>query len=183
MDKINIVRMANIDGCKTIQDVNAFIIKHLKHHCNQPSRIIEDELWTIISGFRIDLHCHNVYINNATHEYAVHDSAMNLYEHQYIGFPNFGRYSTYSDMIVGFVNQYAKLWQIDNNIGDFLQQMELLEKSILVGQRAYVLNSDLFEIRCNFRHKKCFTLPSYTDGSGNYYCSTHSIMIRSDKYK
>jgi len=204
MDKINTVRMANVDGCKTIQDVHAFVIKHLKNRCNQPSEIIQDEEWTIVSGFRIDLHCHNVYVNNSTNEYAVHDSAVKLYEHHNIGFPNFGRYNTYSDMLIGFVNKYAELWQIgqgaeslqlltskvaslpekfDDTITIFLQQMESHEKSILNGQRSYVLNSDLSEIRCNFKHKKCFTHPTYTDGSGNYYCYPHSIMIRSDKYK
>ena len=183
MDKINTVRMANVDDCKTIQDVHAFIIKHLKNRCNQPSEIIQDEKWTIVSGFRIDLHCHNVYVNNSTNEYAVHDSDVKLYEHRNVGFPNFGRYHTYADMLVGFVNKYAELWQIDDTINNFLQQMESLEKSILYSQRAYVLNSDLSEIHCNFKHKKCFTQPSYTDGSGNYYCYPHSIMIRSDKYK
>jgi hypothetical protein len=183
MNQINTVRMANVDGCKTVQDVHAFIIKHLKNRCNQPSEMIQDESWIIVGGFRIDVHCHNVYVNNTTYDYAVHDSAVTLYEHHLIGFPNFGRYRTYSDMIVGFVNTYAKLWQIDTTIDEFLQQMELLEKNISDGQRAYVLNSDLCEIQCNFKHKKCFTLPSYTDGSGNYYCSTHSIMIRSDTYK
>jgi hypothetical protein len=112
MDKINTVRMANVDGCKTIQDVHAFVIKHLKNRCNQPSEMIQDEGWTIVSGFRIDLHCHNVYVNNSTNEYAVHDSAVKLYEHHNIGFPNFGRYNTYSDMMIGFVNKYAELWQI-----------------------------------------------------------------------
>jgi hypothetical protein len=168
--------MDNIDNCKTVQDVHAFIIKHLKRRCNQPSKIIQDELWTNIAGFSINLHCHNVYVNNTTHEYAVHDSHN-------VGFPNFGRYNTYSNMIIGFVNKYAELWHIDNTIDDFLQKMEWLEKSILDGRRAYVLNSDLLEIRCNFKHKKCFTLPSYTDGIGNYYCHAHSIMIRSDTYK
>ena len=176
--------MANVDGCQTIQDVHAFIIKHLKHRCNQPSERIQEELWTIIAGFRIDLHCHNVYVNNATHEYAVHVSSVKLYEHHNLGFPNMGRYNTYSDMIIGFVDKYAELWQIsNNNIHEFLQQMETLEKNIMDGQRAYVLNSDLSEIHCNFKHKKCFTPPSYTDGSGNYYCYPHSIMIRSDTYK
>lgn len=175
--------MANVDECKTIQDIHAFIIKHLKHRCNQPCEMIQDELWIIIAGFRIDLHCHNFYINNATQEYAVHDSNVKLYEHHNYGFPNLGRYNTYSDMIIGVVNKYAELWHIDNTIDKFLQRMESLEKNILDGQRAYVLNSDLFEIRCNFRHKKCFTLPSYTDGSGNYYCYPHSIMIRYDEYK
>ena len=183
MDKINVIQMTNIDSCKTIQDVNAFIIKRLKQQCNQPSERIQDELWTIIAGFRIDLHCHNIYVNNSTNEYAVHVSSVKLYEHHNIGFPNFGRYNTYSDMMIGFVNKYAELWNINGTIDDFLPQMESLEKNILDGQRAYVLNSDLFEIRCNFKHKKCFTLPSYTDGSGNYYCYPHSIMIRSDKYK
>jgi len=168
--------MDNIDNCKTVQDVHAFIIKHLKHRCNQPSEIIQDELWTIIAGFNINLHCHNVYVNNTTHEYAVHDSRN-------VEFPNFGRYNTYSNMIIGFVNKYAELWHIDNTIDDFLQHMESLEKSILDGQRAYVFNSDLLEIQCNFKHKKCFTLPSYTDGNGNYYCYAHSIMIRLDTYK
>ena len=112
MDKINTVRMTNVEGCKTIQDVHAFIIKHLKNRCNQPSEMIQDEEWTIVSGFRIDLHCHNVYVNNSTNEYAVHDSAVKLYEHHNIGFPNFGRYNTYSDMRIGFVNKYAELWQI-----------------------------------------------------------------------
>ena len=156
MDKINTVRMANVEGCKTIQDVHAFIIKHLKNRCNQPSEMIQDEEWTIVSGFRIDLHCHNVYVNNSTNEYAVHDSAVKLYEHHNIGFPNFGRYNTYSDMRIGFVNKYAELWQIgegaeslqlltskvaslpekfDDTITIFLQQMESLEKSILVGQK------------------------------------------------
>jgi hypothetical protein len=183
MDKINIVRMANIDGCKTIQDVHAFIIKRLKNRCNQPSEIIQDEAWTSISSFRIDLHCHNVYVNNSTKEYAVHDSVVSLYVHHSIGFPNFGRYNTYSDMIIGFVNKYAELWQIDDTINNFLQRMESLEKNILDGQRAYVFNSELSEIRCNFKHKKCFTLPSYTDGSGNYYCYPHSIMTGFDEYK
>lgn len=184
MDKINTIRMANVDGCKTIQDVHAFIIKHLKNRCNQPSEIIQDEEWTIVSGFRIDLHCHNVYVNNSTNEYAVHDSNVKLYEHHSIGFPNFGRYTTYSEMINGLVNKYAELWQIDDTIPHiFLQKMESLEKSILDGQRSYVLNSDLSEIRCNFKYKKCFTHPSYTNGSGNYYCYPHSIMIRSDKYQ
>jgi hypothetical protein len=182
MDKINIVRMDNVEGYKTIQDVHAFIIKHLKHRCNQPCEIIQDETWTIIAGFSIDLYCHNVYVNNSTHEYAVH-AFVKLYDDHNLGFPNFGRYNTYSDMIIGFVNKYAELWQIDNTIDDFLQRMESLEKSILDGQRAYVLNSDLLEIRCNFKYKKCFTLPSYADGSGNYYCYTHSVMIRLDPYK
>ena len=118
--------------------------------------MIQDEEWTIVSGFRIDLHCHNVYVNNSTNEYAVHDSAVKLYEHHNIGFPNFGRYNTYSDMRIGFVNKYAELWQIgqgaeslqlltskvaslpekfDDTITIFLQQMESLEKSILVGQK------------------------------------------------
>lgn len=183
MDKINIVRMTNVDGCKTVQDVHAFIIKHLRHKCNQPHEIIQNESWTIIAGFRIDLHCHNVYVNNTTREYAIHDSAVKLYEHHNLGFPNFGRYSTYSDMFIGFVNKYAELWQIDNTIDDFLQRMKSLEKGILDGQRAYVSNSDLIEIRCNFKHKKCFTLPSYTDGRGNYYCYAHSIMVSLDTYK
>jgi hypothetical protein len=175
--------MANVNDCKTIQDVHAFIIKHLKHRCNQPCEIIQDEEWTIVSSFRIDLHCHNIYVNNSTKEYAVHDSVLNLYENRNVGFPNFGRYNTYSDMIIGFVNKYAELWQIDGTINNFLQRMESLEKNILDGQRAYVFNSDLSEICCNFRHKKCFTLPSYTDGNGNYYCYLHHIMINYDEYK
>ena len=183
MDEINTVRMANVDGCKTIQDVHAFIIKHLKRQCNQPREIIQGEEWTIVSGFRIDLHCHNVYVNTSTNEYAVHDSAVKLYEDHSIGFPNFGRYNTYSDMMIGFVNKYAELWQIGDTVNNFLQQMESLEKNIMEGRRAYVLNSDLSEISCNFKHKKCFTNPSYTDGSGNYYCYPHSIMIRSNEYK
>jgi hypothetical protein len=53
MDKINIVRMDNVEGCKTIQDVHAFIIKHLKNCCNQPSKIIQDDTWTIIAGMQL----------------------------------------------------------------------------------------------------------------------------------
>ena len=146
--------MDNVDDCKTIQDVHVFIIKRLKRYCNQPCERIKEELWTTIAGFRIDLHCHNVYVNNTTREYAIHDSAVKLYEHHNVGFPNFGRYHTYSDMMTGFVNKYAELCDISDTINNFLQQMESLEKNILDGQRAYVLNSDLFEIHCNFKHKK-----------------------------
>ena len=39
--------------------------------------------------------------HNSTNEYAVHDSAVKLYEDHSIGFPNFGRYTTYSEMING----------------------------------------------------------------------------------
>jgi hypothetical protein len=170
--------MDNVDGCKTIQEVHAFILKHLKNRCNQPCESIQGELWTIIAGFRIDLHCHNVFVNNSTNEYAVHVSSVKLYEHRHAEFPNFGRYHTYSDMMNGFVNKYVELWDISDTIDDFLQKMKSLEKNILDGQRAYVLNSDLFEIHCNFKHKKCFTPPSYTDGSGNYYCYPHGIMVR-----
>ena len=132
MDKINTVRMTNVEGCKTIQDVHAFINKHLKNRCNQPSEMIQDEEWTIVSGFRIDLHCHNIYVNNSTNEYAVHDSAVNLYEHHNIGFPNFGRYNTYSDMRIGFVNKYAELWQIGQG-AESLQQLnqEVKDRMIL----------------------------------------------------
>ena len=108
----NSSRMTNVDGCKTIQDVHAFIIKQLKHHRHQPCVIIHGEEWTAVYGFRKDLHCHNIYVNNSTNEYAVRDSAVKLYEYNSVGFPNFGRYTTYSEMINGFVNKYAELWKI-----------------------------------------------------------------------
>ena len=108
----NSSRMKNVDGCKTIQDVHAFIIKQLKHHRHKPCVIIRDEEWTAVYGFRKDLHCHNIYVNKSTNEYAVHDSAVKLYEYHSDGFPNFGRYTTYSEMINGFVNKYAELWKI-----------------------------------------------------------------------
>jgi hypothetical protein len=107
--------MKNVDGCKTIQDVHAFIIKQLKHHRHKHCVIIHDEEWTSVYGFRKDLHCHNIFVNKSTNEYAVHDSAVKLYEYNSDGFPNFGRYTTYSEMINGFVNKYAELWKICRN--------------------------------------------------------------------
>ena len=116
----NSSRMTNVDGCKTIQDVHAFIIKQLKHHrhhegfqsSDKRCVIFHDEEWTAVYGFRKDLHCHNIYVNKSTNEYAVHDSAVKLYEYNSDGFPNFGRYTTYSEMINGFVNKYAELWML-----------------------------------------------------------------------
>ena len=183
--------MDNVFGCRTVQDVHAFIIEHLRNRCCQPTEIINDEPWIIVAGFRIDdaynvSHCHNVYVHENTREYAVHDSAVNLYTNRHVGFPNLGRYPTYQDMMVGFVNAYAQRWNIGKDTdtakdtAKFLSDMDALEASIVDGRRAC---PDLLEIRCNFKHKRCHIRPSYTDSHGHYFCSVHAIMVQYDIYK
>ena len=112
MYKLNTLFIDNIEGCKTKEDIGKFIFGSMRYYTQEPKDIIDGETWIIMYGFRIGTHCHNIFFNAITKEYAFHASLVKLYTHRNIRFPNFGRYNTYDEMVVGVVDQYANIWKI-----------------------------------------------------------------------
>ena len=76
--------------------------------------MIDSELWIVTHGYRRAFHHHTIYFNKKNQEYAFHVSDGDLYDYRHDGFPNFGRYPTYDEMIDGVVDKYSILWKISD---------------------------------------------------------------------
>lgn len=102
------------EACKSKEDVVSFLFDRLTlYTTTQDIETIDNESWVVVSGFRRWFYYHNVFVNTASHEYAFHVSDGDLYEYRFDGFPNFGRYNSYGEMIDGVADRYVVLWKLD----------------------------------------------------------------------
>jgi hypothetical protein len=104
--------------CKTKKDIYEFISEYLQLNPIEGEHIetIDNEIWNIISGFRRAFSYHNVFVNKKTQQYAFHVSDGDNYKQRNDGFPNFGKYNSYDEMMEGVVDKYAILWKIESTI-------------------------------------------------------------------
>lgn len=100
----------------TKQDVYDYITTWLETYYDKKEIIINNEKWIMTEGFRRAFYNHFVFKNLDTLEYAFHVFEYDIWgdNDEKEGFPNFGRYKTYNEMIEGIVNKYVKAWNITN---------------------------------------------------------------------